>query len=123
MVLATDACRFDPGAFSQTFNLGDTMITVTFYNVHFLEDDIHDGDIPRDDVRTGIYVTDDVFEAAMWIKREGLRFDATGADWAADPDGSRIVNYVTGERVEQTAHISDTTEDEFDEIVRIVDAN
>lgn len=80
--------------------------TVTIHAVHFLEDDIVDGDYPRDDTRTTVYDGLTAREACELIRREGLSFAATGNDWAADPDGSRIVNYVTGERVEEFAHLS-----------------
>lgn len=80
--------------------------TVTVHAVHFLEDDIHDGDYPRDDTRTTVYDDVTAREAADIIRREGLSFAATGNDWAANPDGSYVSNYATGERVEESAHLS-----------------
>lgn len=96
------------------------MITVTFHHIHFLEDDICCGDIPRNDVRTQVYYADDVEEAAKWITMEGLTFAATGNDWAADPDGFQTVNYATGEMVESSAHLSDCTDDEMIAVINLV---
>lgn len=93
---------------------------VTFYNVYFMEDDIVDGDFPRDDTRTDVYTGLTVEEAAGLISREGLTFAATGADWAADPDGSRIVNYATGRRVEVSAHVEGANKHEERRLVELV---
>lgn len=82
------------------------MGTVTFYHTFFLEDDVEDGDFPRDDVDTEVFDGIGAVEAARLIEREGLSFAATGNEWAADPDGSRIVDYSTGRRVETSAHLS-----------------
>ena len=79
------------------------VITVTF-----MEDDVFEGSIPREcyeNARVDWYDVDSAVEAADLIKREGLSFKATGAGWAANPDGSVIVNYSTGEREEVTAHL------------------
>ena len=38
---------------------------------------------------------DTLDEAVDVITREGLTFTATGADWAANPDGSVIVDYAS----------------------------
>ncbi len=80
--------------------------TVTFHRVHFLEADVCDGDSPRDDTRTSVHDDLTAVEAARLIYRKGLTFEATGGVWAANPDGSRIVDYATGERVEESAHLS-----------------
>ena len=96
------------------------MITVTFHHIHFLEDDIHDGDIPRDDTRTNVYYADDVEEAAKWITMEGLTFASTGNDWAGQMDGPETVNYATGEMVESSAHLSDCTDAEIAAIIELV---
>jgi len=32
------------------------------------------------------------------VRRDYVTFDATGSDWATDPDGSQIIDYATGER-------------------------
>lgn len=97
------------------------MITVTFHHTHYLEDDVHDGDIPRDDVRTEVVEVETPVEAAILMAQEGLSFKVTGTDWAADPDGSYILNYATGECVETTGHVTGASEDEFNEIVRLLD--
>ena len=79
---------------------------VTFHRTHFLESDIWEGDFPRDDTRTTVHDDLSASEAARLIRQEGLTFEASGGGWAADPDGSRIVDYATGERVEESAHLS-----------------
>lgn len=96
------------------------MITVTFYHTYFLESDIHDGDIPRDDTRADIYRADDAEEAAKWISMEGLTFAATGNEWAADPDGHRTLDYATGRSVEVSAHLSDCTDAEIAAVIDLV---
>jgi hypothetical protein len=82
--------------------------TVKVITVSFLEDEVFEGDIPREcfeNARTEEYECDDFEEAVRVFEREGLSFAATGNDWAADPDGSRIVNYATAERHEVSAHL------------------
>ncbi len=32
------------------------------------------------------------------VRRDCVTFDATGAEWASDPDGSQVIDYGTGER-------------------------
>lgn len=44
-------------------------------------------------------------ELAREIRKEGLTFDASGGEWAANPDGSCVSNYATGERCEVSAHL------------------
>lgn len=81
---------------------------VVIYSVQYREDDVVDGDVPRDDVTTTIYDCDDedpVEHAIRIIRQEGLSFAATGRDWAADPDGSHLIDYREGIRVEVTAHL------------------
>ncbi len=41
---------------------------------------------------------DTVAELVAAVRRDYVRFDATGNLWAADPDGSQIIDYATGER-------------------------
>lgn len=82
------------------------MGTVTIYRTRFLEDDIIDGDYPRDDTDTVVVEDMTASEAARLIKDAGLSFAVTGNAWAANPDGSYVSNYSTGERVEESAHLS-----------------
>ncbi len=79
---------------------------VTFHRVHFLESDVSEGDFPRDDTRTSVHDDLTAVEAARLIYRAGLTFAATGSDWAANPDGSYVSDYATGERVEESAYLS-----------------
>jgi hypothetical protein len=82
--------------------------TVKVITVSFLEDEVWEGSLPREcyeNASVAEFECDDVEEAVRVIQREGLTFAATGNDWAANPDGSTIVNYATAERHEVTAHI------------------
>lgn len=81
------------------------MGTVKIIEVRYLEADIYEGSVPMDDVTTTEYDELTAREAANLILREGLSFEATGNEWAANPDGSRCSNPATGERVETTAHL------------------
>lgn len=94
------------------------MITVTFHRTYFIESEISDGAYGPTENETVDYAADDVQEAARWIQLEGLTFD--GGAWASDPDGSQIVNYETGRRVEAFAHLNTATPAEFAAIVRLV---
>lgn len=38
------------------------------------------------------------------VKRDGVRFDATGSDWAGDRDGSYVIDYRTAERCTVSWH-------------------
>lgn len=45
------------------------------------------------------YVTfDSVADLVAAVRWDGAKFDATGSDWASDPDGSQIIDYATAER-------------------------
>lgn len=48
-----------------------------------------------DDVTVTFDSVADLVTAVRW---DGVTFNATGTDYATDPDGSQIINYVTGER-------------------------
>lgn len=91
---------------------------VRITRVRFLEDDIYEGDFPRDDTRTEDFEIEEdstaetIASAIAVLNREGLTFGASGSDWAANPDGTVIVDYGTGEREETTAHLIGFTEDE-----------
>lgn len=80
---------------------------VSIHNVYFREDDIVDGDYPRDDFLGQVWDDLTISEAVKLITSEGLDFASTGNDWAANPDGSYIVDYREGKRCETTAHLSD----------------
>ena len=85
---------------------------VTIITVKFLESDIYEGSLPLecyDNADEYTWHLDDVEEVVEVLKREGLTFSATGGAWAADPDGSFIADYVTGERHAKTGHIEDCT--------------
>lgn len=94
------------------------MGTVTIHRVRFTEDEIsvrdesgqvvEYADIPYDDEHTWTEVHEGLSarEAVDLIDRAGLSFAATGNDWAADPDGSYVSDYATGERTETSAHLS-----------------
>lgn len=40
------------------------------------------------------------------VRRDYVTFDATGADWASDPDGSQIIDYATGARETVSWHFN-----------------
>jgi hypothetical protein len=58
---------------------------------------------------------------AALIRQHGLTFAASGGGWAADPDGSRIIDYATGEREEVSAHLYGMTDAESELIEYLVD--
>lgn len=78
---------------------------IRIYETHYLADSVVDGDHPRDDVRISTHTCDDVDEAVRILNEHGVTFAATGSVWAEDPDGSRTVNYGTGEEVETSAFL------------------
>jgi hypothetical protein len=93
---------------------------VRITRVRFLEDDVFEGSIPCESYETAtvedfeVDRDEDLIEsAARRIEREGLTFEATGNEWAANPDGTRITDYATGEREETTAHLIGFTDDEM----------
>lgn len=95
--------------------------TVKIIRVTFLEDDIFEGDIPREcyeNAREDLFECDDVEDAVRYLS--GLSFAATGTDWAADPDGSQIIDYATAEREERTGHLIGFTPDAVRAIVERV---
>ena len=100
--------------------------TVRITHVRFLEDDVFEGDIPREAYENAVsedydFDREDAVEGAVRvIQREGLTFSATGNDWAANPDGTVIVDYATAEREETTAHLIGFTADETAAIIEQV---
>jgi len=83
--------------------------TVRITRVQFFEADVYDGSIPQECYENAVedeFQCDCVDDAVRHIQSEGLTFEATGSDWAANPDGSVIVDYATGRREEVTAHLS-----------------
>jgi hypothetical protein len=100
-----------------------TIGTVKVITVSFLEDEVWEGSIPSkcyEDARVESFECDDIEEAVRVIQREGLTFAATGNDWAANPDGSVIVNYATAEREEVTAHIDSFSDADAAAIIEAV---
>jgi hypothetical protein len=100
-----------------------TTPTVRIIEVRFCEDDVYDGGIPQasyDNATVTDYDVDDVDGAVRALERAGVTFAATGTEWAADPDGSYIVNYATAERVETTGHLYGFSEAETAAIVERV---
>lgn len=64
------------------------MGTVTIYRTLFREEDVHDGDFPRDDTEERVLDDLTAVEALRAIREQGLTFEATGGSWASQPDGS-----------------------------------
>ena len=97
--------------------------TVKVTTVSFLEDDVFEGDIPREAYENAAFSdfeVDTVEEAARIITNNGLTFEATGNDWAANPDGTTIVDYATAEREELTAHLHGFTDADASAIIATV---
>jgi hypothetical protein len=66
------------------------------------------------------YDVDDIDHAVRIIEREGLTFAATGNDWAANPDGSYISDYATGERCAVTAHFDSFSDEDIIAVIERV---
>ena len=49
-------------------------------------------------------VFDSVAELVEAVRRDYVSFDATGSDWACNPDGSDTIDYATGERESVSWH-------------------
>ncbi len=82
------------------------MGTLNIQRIFFLESEVWEGDFPRDDYREEVWENISASEAAKVLMREGLSFKASGAEWAADPDGSYIIDYGLGKRVEKSGHLT-----------------
>lgn len=104
---------------------------VRVYDTHFLESDVCDGDIPRDDVRENVTKCegdDDgtpVEQAARHLIDEGITEPSSWPDWHpdlwwSDPNGSREVDEETAERSERTAHLYGFTHAEQHEVWELV---
>ncbi len=81
---------------------------VKFISLYYTDDQVYDGDLAPEvyeDAHETIYDVCNVEEACDLIARQGLTFESTGTDWAANPDGPRIINYETGMREEVTGHL------------------
>lgn len=88
--------------------------TITVITVRFAEDDVYEGSIPTECYedaweRREIIEFHSIPEAVEILKSRGLTFAATGGAWAADPDGSRVVDYATGTREEVSAHLDNVS--------------
>lgn len=104
-----------------------TAAIVRIIRVRFLEDDVFEGSIPfecHENATVEDFEVDRdenlIDNVATLIEREGLTFEATGNEWAANPDGTTITNYATGEREETTAHLIGFTDDEIVTVVERV---
>lgn len=97
--------------------------TVRVTRVRFREDEVFEGSIPREcyeNAHEEDFEVDDLDEAVRVFEREGVTFAATGNDWAASPDGSRIVDYGEGVREETTARLRDFSESDTRAIIERV---
>lgn len=52
---------------------------------------------------------DSVSDLVDAVRRDYATFDATGSDWASDPDGSQIIDYATAERETVSWHFDGTS--------------
>ena len=87
------------------------MIEVKVIEIRFMEDSVWEGSYAAHYEGETTYEWDTATEAADFITRQGLTFSATGGSWAANPDGSVIIDYATGEREEVSAHVTASVED------------
>lgn len=95
---------------------------ITITTVEFSEDDIYEGSLPMEcyeGARQEVVEVDGVDEAVEVLRRHGLVFEE-GCAWAVDPDGSRIVDYVTGERHEVSGHLEGFTVEQENELRALV---
>lgn len=83
--------------------MADTF-TVKIIRARYYLDSVYEGSVDYHDTREEEHDGLTVEEAAALITREGLDFASTGNAWAANPDGSRTVDYGTGEEEETSAH-------------------
>jgi hypothetical protein len=97
--------------------------TVRIHRTRFFEADVWEGDFPRDDTRSEDFdfdVEDAIEGAVRLIQREGLTFSATGRDYAANPDGTVIIDYGTAQREEVSAHLIGFTDEQVVAIIEQV---
>lgn len=98
---------------------------VNVYRTFFLEDEIVDGDYygaPHTHTDSD-HMIGTASELARWIRADGLTFAASGGEWAADPDGSYVTDYRTGERCETSAHLPENMPERLANALRcVVDA-
>lgn len=80
------------------------MLDIKVIKVRFDEDDVYEGDIPQDDVVEELHENLEIHEAIDLIRNLGLTFEASGSEWAADPDGSQIIDYASARREQVSAH-------------------
>lgn len=96
---------------------------VLFTVVSFTEDDVFDGSLHHsfyEDAAQEVHEVDSVEEAAEVIRARGLDFASTGNDWAASPDGSRLVDYAEGRREEVTAKLLGFSDADSNRVVELV---
>lgn len=80
--------------------------TVKVLRQYFYLDSVYEGAIDYHRNEMDVYENVGLSEAAAIIEFEGLKFSATGDNWAADPDGSYSVNHRDGEECETSAFLS-----------------
>lgn len=81
--------------------------TVKVYRTYFLEDEVYEGDYmnaPNTYTQEDEYPNSHAVDVVRLCTEYGLTF---GDSWAYQMDGSQIVNYATGERVEISLHLPD----------------
>ena len=86
------------------------VVSVVILEQYFTDDDVYDGDIDYQSERFTLHTWErDDTNVTKWVAdildRYGVTFGATGAEWAADPDGSYVTNYRTGMRVTTSAFL------------------
>jgi hypothetical protein len=66
--------------------------------------DVFEGDPVNPDTSITLVEDLELHEAIDLCRKHGVSFAATGNQWAADPDGSHVIDYATGEVEEITIH-------------------
>lgn len=83
---------------------------VTFHHLRYLENDVVEGEITESDYRFDNW-TGDHIEVAVWMIDEYTIEPAGNGTEYVHPDGSRIIDYATGQYEQVTASLEGDDED------------
>jgi hypothetical protein len=90
-----------------------TGYAVRLIRTTFLESEVFEGDYlnaPSTETEIRVYDGMHLTDMVRMCRDNGLTFEASGNDWASNPDGSQIVDYREGRREEVTFHFVDVPE-------------
>lgn len=90
----------------------------------YLDDDVVDGQITAYTLEESDFsvMFDTLEEMAERIRRLGVTFAATGADYTTNPDGSHTIDYATGEEQVYSVWPTGLRTAELDALIALVDA-